>query len=112
MGLGSQNRLRRKEFQKEAGGAKWKDKIITIEDAQNLITKIMQRKMIDCYYIELKLKELSNFIIFKKENAGKFTVVHCNDCGSNVSSRPVDTMSLKLTKGFNCKKKGVCQKVM
>jgi hypothetical protein len=65
MALGSENKSRRREFQKVAGGSKWREKITTIAQAADLINIVRTKCVVKDNYINGKLTELHGYITWK-----------------------------------------------
>ena len=72
MSIGSINIEHRKQFQKIAGGAKWRSKVITVEDAQAIIAKALRIGPNE--YAHSKINELSSFISYKTSCTGDLTM--------------------------------------
>lgn len=72
MSIGSINIEHRKQFQKIAGGAKWRSKIATVEEAEVLIKKA---KLLDPNeYVSSKIDELHAFMVYKFSCTGDLGV--------------------------------------
>jgi hypothetical protein len=111
MGIGAIDGNKRKEIKVLAGRTNWKEKLVTAEDAEVLLNKLIAAaprsgdgKIGDRYYQE-KIDQLITFINAKR--VGTFVTQDCKACGK-VISRPLADMTFQQFTRPLCKKNPSC----